>query len=218
MEQLSVDASNMEKTVDFWFEFASPYSYPAAMRIEELARAAGVTVRWRVFLLGAVFAQYGWKTTPDQIFPAKGNYMWLDMQRICQSTALPYQKPTTFPRNGLLAARIAANFADQPWIGEFVRSVYTANFAEDQDIASQAVIEKILQQHDLLLESILAEANSEQGKNKLKQQTSEALQQHVFGAPFMLVGSEPFWGNDRLEQAIYYAAHGKLPVTVTLGE
>lgn len=206
----------MEKTLDFWFEFASPYSYLAAMRVEQLASDAGVKVRWRPFLLWAVFQQYGWKSTPDRIFPAKGDYMWLDMTRICQSLNLPYQKPSVFPRNGLLAARIAANFADEAWMGEFIRRVYAANFADDQDIGSQELIENILQQLNLPVNNIIAQASSEQGKEKLKQQTSDALQNNVFGAPFILVGNEPFWGNDRLEQAIYFAAHGKLPSNMTL--
>jgi 2-hydroxychromene-2-carboxylate isomerase len=206
----------MEKTLDFWFEYASPYSYPAAMRVEQLAAQAGVKVRWRVFLLGAVFQQYGWKTTPNELFPAKGNYMWHDMQRICTSLNMPYQRPSTFPRNGMLAARISANYAQSPWIGDFVRNVYQANFADDQDIGNSELIAQILEKLGQNSEQIIAEANSDDGKQKLKQQTQQALQQDVFGAPFMMVGNEPFWGNDRLEQAIYFAAHGKLPASVTL--
>ncbi|TEU30465.1 2-hydroxychromene-2-carboxylate isomerase [Alkanindiges illinoisensis] len=206
----------MEKTLDFWFEYASPYSYPAAMRVEQLAEQAGVNVRWRVFLLGAVFQQYGWKTTPNELFPAKGNYMWHDMQRICASLNLPYQRPSTFPRNGMLAARISANYAESEWIGDFIRAVYTANFAHDQDIGNSELIANILDKLGQDSAQIIAEANSDEGKQKLKQQTQQALQQDVFGAPFMMVGNEPFWGNDRLEQAIYFAAHGKLPASVIL--
>lgn len=206
------------KTLDFWFEYASPYCYPAVMRVEQLAQQAGVTINWRVFLLGAVFQQYGWQTTPDQIFPAKGNYMWLDMQRICASLGLAYQKPSVFPRNGLLAARISANFADAKWMGEFIRQVFHANFANDQDISDRQRIADILQQLGLDSEKIITQANRDDGKLALKNQTAQALEQHVFGAPFIKVGDEPFWGNDRLEQAIYFAAHGRLPGQIQYGE
>ena len=206
----------MEKTLDFWFEFASPYSYPAAMRVEQLADQVGVTVRWRAFLLGAVFQQYGWKTTPDKIFPAKGDYMWRDMARICNSMNLPYQKPSSFPRNGIVAARICAHYSDQDWIAEFTRSVYQANFAEDQDISKLELIAELLEKVGQNSTEIMAVVNSDEGKQALKSQTEQALAQNVFGAPFMLVGDEPFWGNDRLEQAIYFAAHGKLPASMTL--
>ncbi len=206
----------MEKTLDFWFEFASPYSYPAAMRVEQLAEQVGVTVRWRTFLLGAVFQQYGWTTTPDKIFPAKGDYMWRDMPRICASLNLPYQKPSTFPRSGLVAARICAYYADQPWVAEFTRLVYQANFALDQDIGDVELIAQLLEKTGQSAAEIIAVANSNDGKQALKDQTQQALTQQVFGAPFMLVGDEPFWGNDRLEQAIYFAAHGKLPSRMAL--
>ncbi|XID75460.1 2-hydroxychromene-2-carboxylate isomerase [Alkanindiges sp. WGS2144] len=214
MEQ-SIEKS-AEKTLDFWFEFASPYCYPAVNRVEQLAEQAGVRVRWRVFLLGAVFQQYGWKTTPNELFPAKGNYMWHDVERICATLNLPYQKPTVFPRNGLLAARICASYANESWLAEFVRQVFKANFADDQDIGGLEPIAGILEQLNQHSHTVIEQANSEAGKQKLKQQTQQALELDVFGAPFMLVGDEPFWGNDRLEQAIYFAANGKLPGSIEL--
>ena len=206
------------KTLDFWFEYASPYCYPAIMRVEQLAQQAGVQLNWRVFLLGAVFQQYGWQTTPNELFPAKGNYMWLDVQRICVSLRLPYQKPSVFPRNGILAARISANFAEADWMPAFVRQVFHANFVNDQDISDRQRIAGFLQELGQDSASIIAVANSDEGKLALKNQTAQALQQHVFGAPFMMVGDEPFWGNDRLEQAIYFAAHGRLPSQIQYGE
>jgi 2-hydroxychromene-2-carboxylate isomerase len=57
--------------LDFWYEFGSTYSYPAAMRIEGLADAAGVLVRWRPFLLGPIFKTLGWNDSPFNIYAAK---------------------------------------------------------------------------------------------------------------------------------------------------
>src|SRR5262249_44286483 len=130
--------------VEFWFEFASTYSYPAAMRIEGLAAQAGATLQWCPFLLGPIFREQGWDNSPFNIYPAKGRYMWRDLQRICARQAIPFRKPAVFPRNGLLAARIACEFADAEWIGAFVRAVYTANFAADQDVSDVAVLESLL--------------------------------------------------------------------------
>jgi 2-hydroxychromene-2-carboxylate isomerase len=93
---------------EFWYEFASTYSYPAAMRIERLASAAGVAVRWRPFLLGPIFKTYGWNDSPFNIFAAKGRYMWRDLERICAADGLPLKlPPVSFPQNGLKAARLA---------------------------------------------------------------------------------------------------------------
>ena len=69
-------------TLDFYLEFASTYSYPAAMRLGVLAQAAGVAVRWLPFLLGPIFKAQGWDNSPFNIYPAKGRYMWRDVERI----------------------------------------------------------------------------------------------------------------------------------------
>jgi 2-hydroxychromene-2-carboxylate isomerase len=96
-----------QPTLDFWFEFASTYSYPAAMRIGAEAKARGVAVRWRPFLLGPLFKANGWTTSPFNIYPAKGRYMWRDLQRICAALDLPFAEPPDFPQNTLLPARVA---------------------------------------------------------------------------------------------------------------
>src|ERR1043166_1117423 len=105
--------------IEFWFEFGSTYSYPAAMRIAGLAEQAGATLHWRPFLLGPIFSQQGWNTSPFNIYPAKGRYMWRDRERVCSRMGIAFRKPTVFPRNGLLAARIACQFADAEWMGAF---------------------------------------------------------------------------------------------------
>src|SRR4051795_11748806 len=93
--------------LDFFFEFASSYSYPAAMRIGALAEAAGVAVRWRPFLLGPVFRAQGWDSSPFNLYPAKGRYMWRDLERLCADLSLPFRRPDSFPQSSLLAARVA---------------------------------------------------------------------------------------------------------------
>ena len=116
--------------LDFWFELASAYSYLAAMRIEARAERAGVTLRWRPFLLGPVFRAQGWNDSPFNIYPAKGRYMWRDLARICERERLPLKvPPLRFPQNGLKAARLALVGEKAGWIADFTRAVYVANFA-----------------------------------------------------------------------------------------
>ena len=62
--------------MEFWFDFASTYSYLAAARIDQIAR-----VVWRPFVLGPIFARFGWQDSPFNLYPAKGAYMWRDMAR-----------------------------------------------------------------------------------------------------------------------------------------
>lgn len=193
------------KKLEFWFEFASTYSYLAAERIEALAAKSGVEILWRPFLLGPIFAGQGWNNSPFNIYPAKGAYMWRDMERLTADYGLKLRRPSNFPRNGLLAARIALAHDEQPWIGNFVRAVYRANFAEDREISDPTVIIDILKALRLDAGAILDAASVDANKARLKAQTDRAAQLGLFGAPSFTVGEELFWGNDRLEQALDFA-------------
>ncbi len=194
--------------MDFWFEFGSTYSYPAAMRVEERARAAGVPLRWRPFLLGPIFRAQGWNDSPFNVYPAKGRYMWRDMERLCADLHLPLVRPSRFPRNGLLAARIACWFEDEPWLPAFVRAIYTANFARDQEIAEPDVVSACLIDAGADAEKALAAAATDAAKSQLRSRGEEAVARGVFGAPSFFVDGELFWGNDRLDDALAWATRG----------
>lgn len=188
--------------LEFWFEFASTYSYPAAWRVEAEARARGVPLRWQPFLLGPIFAAQGWKDSPFNIYPVKGRYMWRDMERLCAAQGLPLRRPSVFPRNGLLAARVACAAQDEPWLPAFVRAVYRANFGEDREISAPETLAEILAGQGLAAEQWLARASAPETKQKLREQTERAIALGIFGAPSLTVGDELFWGNDRLTQAL----------------
>ena len=188
--------------MEFWFEFASTYSYPAAMRVERLARAAGVPLVWRTFLLGPIFKSQGWNDSPFNLQPVKGRYMWRDLERISAADGVEFRRPSVFPRNGLTAARVACRFADEPWLPEFVRSVYRANFAEDRDISDRGVVAACLTRAGADARAVLDVADSDEAKAQLRAQTERAAALGIFGAPTFIVDGELFWGNDRLEQAL----------------
>jgi 2-hydroxychromene-2-carboxylate isomerase len=190
--------------VDFWYEFASTYSYLAAERIEGAARVAGVTVRWRPFLLGPIFAAQGWATSPFNLYPAKGANMWRDMQRQAAKYLLLWNKPTVLPRNGLHAARVALIGAEDGWIANFSRAVFRANFVEDRDIGDPTVVADIVQRLGLP-SSVLERATSPENKARLKTQTDDAIARGIYGAPAFTVDDELFWGHDRLDQALEWA-------------
>jgi 2-hydroxychromene-2-carboxylate isomerase len=194
------------KRIEFWFEFASTYSYPATMRVEEVAKRHDCEVVWRPFLLGPIFRAQGWNDSPFNIYLAKGRYMWRDLERICAELAIPLKRPTVFPRNGLLAARVATAGDGAAWLPSFVRNVYTANFASDLDISQPDVVRACLDRIVPDADAVLASAGSDGVKDRLRQTTDRAIALGVFGAPTFVGGEEVFWGNDRLENALRWAA------------
>jgi 2-hydroxychromene-2-carboxylate isomerase len=192
--------------LDFWYEFGSTYSYPAAMRIERLADAARVAVRWRPFLLGPIFKAYGWNDSPFNIYAAKGRYMWRDLARICEAERLALKlPPVQFPQNGLKAARLGLVGERDGWTPAFSRAVFVANYAEQKDISEEETLRVILAGLGVDAEAALAAANAPEVKEALKLQTAEAQSRGLFGAPSFTVGEELFWGNDRLEAALAWA-------------
>lgn len=191
--------------IEFWYEFASSYSYLSVMRIEALAAQAGVAVDWRPFLLGPVFLAMGWNDSPFNIYPPKGRYMWRDLARLADKYDLPFRMPSRFPRNGLLAARVALLGAQDEWVAPFSRAVMTANFAEDREIGDAAVIAELLGGLGLDAARLIEDAQSDANKLALRRQTEQAAELGLFGAPSFRVGDELFWGNDRLEDALVWA-------------
>jgi len=193
-------------TLDFYLEFASTYSYPAAMRIGALAAAAGVAVRWRPFLLGPIFKAQGWDNSPFNIYPAKGNYMWRDLDRICGRLELPFRRPDPFPQSSLLAARLAHVGLDEGWGEDFCRAVYAAEFADGRSISEEDVLADLVYDLGVAAESALARARSAEIKERLCATTAEAQARGVFGAPtFICADGELFWGHDRMAEALAWA-------------
>jgi len=201
-------------TLEFWFEFASTYSYPAAHAVEAAAKARGVDVAWRSFLLGPIFGAQGWNDSPFNIYPAKGAYMWRDLARLCGAQGLPLKRPSQFPRGSLLAARVACRFADEPWMGEFVRRVYSANFVRDLDISSPFVIGEILSQVGQTPAEIMKVAQAQETKDAFRVQNERAVALGLVGAPSYAVDGEVFWGGDRLEAALDWATGERAVVEI----
>jgi 2-hydroxychromene-2-carboxylate isomerase len=192
--------------LDFWFDFASTYSYPAAMRIGALADDGGVTVNFKPFLLGPIFKAQGWTTSPFNLYPAKGSYMWRDLARICADLNLPFKRPEPFPQNSLLAARVALVGLREMWGEEFCLEVFRTQFGEGERIDEAEAVGRILTRLDIAPQPVLQAAQSDTNKARLREQTEEAERRGLFGAPsFVTADGEMFWGNDRLERALRWA-------------
>jgi 2-hydroxychromene-2-carboxylate isomerase len=195
-----------DPVLDFWFDFASTYSYLAAARIRPLAAEAKVQLRFRPFLLGPIFKAQGWDTSPFNIYEAKGRYMWRDMDRLASDLALPFRRPDPFPQNSLLPARVALFGLTEGWGEDFSVAVYNAQFVEDGRIDDPGTLAEILSLMNVDAKATLEAAQSDDIKSRLRSQVEEAQQLGVFGAPsFTTADGELFWGNDRLEQALLWA-------------
>jgi len=192
--------------VELWFEFGSVYSYLAVMRIEKEAEKAGVDIAWKPFLLGPVFQAMGIKDNPMASQKQKREYTLRDVARQCAKYGLKWVEPTVFPRLGLLPLRIALLGAREPWIGSYCRAVMELNYGTSEDINDPQRLSKLMDSIGLPAAQLLEKSREEETKTRLRQQTEAAHAKGIFGAPTLIVGSELFWGNDRLEDALEFAA------------
>src|SRR3954471_24723306 len=167
-------SARVKPEVEFWFDFGSNYSYLSVMRIEQAAAAKNVAVAWRPFLLGPIFKSFGWDNSPFVLQKEKGEHMWKDMGRQCRKYDIPWNRPSTFPRLGVLPLRIALLGADKPWVGEFCKQIMQLNFYQDRDINSQETVGAVLTRLDLSAGEVIETARSEETKQRLRDQTETA--------------------------------------------
>jgi 2-hydroxychromene-2-carboxylate isomerase len=187
-------------TIEFWYDFASPYCYISASRIESLLKGLPIELTWRPFLLGPIFQKNQVSSPPVVI-----NYRRRDVERLCESRDMPLVWPSTYPRFSLLASRVAVYGSDDPWGPEFTKAVFHANFVEDRDIGSEATVREILEEIGLNANAVIAGATTAENKALLISQVDKAIEKGIFGAPTFVADGEVFWGDDRLEQAISWA-------------
>ncbi len=191
--------------MQFWFDFASTYSYVAALRVEEACTRAGVALEYRPFLLGPLFEQQlGIRDSPFNVHRERGAYMWRDLERLCEKYDLPWRRPGVFPRSSVLAARVACCAGAAT--GPLVRAVFRANFAENQDIAQPEVLRALVEGIGGDGTQALELATSPEVKAQLRANTGEAQRIGIFGAPDFVAAGELFFGQDRLDDAVAWEA------------
>jgi 2-hydroxychromene-2-carboxylate isomerase len=196
--------------MQFWFDFASSYSYVAALRVEAVCARAGVSLEYKPFLLGPLFEQQlGIRDSPFNVHRERGRYMWRDLERLCEKYDLPWHRPSAFPRSSVLAARIACCAGEA--VGPLVRATFRANFAQDQEIADPAVMRALVEGIGGDGEQALALAGSPEVKAQLRANTSEAQRLGIFGAPDFVAAGELFFGQDRLDDAAAWEANRGSP-------
>lgn len=198
------------KTLEFFFDLASPYSYLAATQLEALCARTGANLEWKPMVLAAVFKSVG-NSMPATVLP-KARYMLTDLQRWARQYEVPFRMTSRFPVNALKPMRliVAAEGQGQGQgpgqgpsqgpskTGPLSLALFRALWVEDRDITTPEEMRAIAAEVGLDGEALLARIEAPEVKDRLRAYTDEAIARGVFGAPALLVGPELFWGNDRL--------------------
>src|SRR4051812_22381988 len=182
--------------IDFYFDFASPYGYFASLRIDELAARHGRTVAWRPILLGAVFKVTGMQPVMAQ--PLRGAYLRHDVVRFARLLGVPLTFPAVMPLNPLAASRAFywRRREDPAGAHDLARALYRAYWGEGRDVTAADQVADVAAAIGLDRTAVLAGIQDPAVKEILRAETDDAIGRGVFGAPFILVDGEPFWGAD----------------------
>ncbi len=191
-------------TIDFWFSIGSTYSYLTVMRLPDVARGSGCTVRWRPFNVRDIMVAQN--NIPFRDKPVKAAYMWRDIERRALKYGLKPSIPAPYPLPGLpLANQVAILGAEEGWVESYARATYRRWFEQGLAAGEDPNLTQSLTEIGQDQSRVLEEARSERIQSALARATDEALALGIFGSPTFAVEGEIFWGDDRLEDAVAWA-------------
>jgi 2-hydroxychromene-2-carboxylate isomerase len=199
----------MARSIDFYFDFSSPYSFLASEKIEELAARHGRTVNYKPILLGAIFKTSGSAPLTEQYGP-KAKYSVHDFSRSARFAGIRYRHPSKFPISSVAPHRaVLALQRDHPQqVPALVHALFRAFFQDDRDVSDAAVVAEVAHSIGLDGAKLTEEAQATAVKDALRKAVEDATALGVFGAPTIVVDGEMFWGNDRLPQIERWLASG----------
>jgi 2-hydroxychromene-2-carboxylate isomerase len=191
----------MKPPIDFYFDFASPYSYVANEWIDALAARHGRTVRRHAVLLGVLFQAAELKS--PVAYPGKREYSLRDFARSARYEGLPYQPPAVFPIASQNAARVfwwQADTQGEAAASHWARSAFRAYFTRGVVLSDLAQLKALCAESGLDANAAESAWADPQWKERLKRANDAAMAAGMFGAPYFVIEGEPFWGNDRKAQ------------------
>lgn len=189
----------MSKTVEFFFDLGSPATYLAYTQLPKICAQTDSQLVYKPMLLGGVFKATG-NASPAMI-PAKGRYMFKDLDRYAQRYDVPLKFNPHFPINTLMLMRAVTGMQVRhpERFQTFIDCLFSALWVEGRNLDDPATVAAVLTENGFEPNAVLALTADEHIKTVLKENTEQAVQRGVFGAPSMFVGDELFFGQDRLD-------------------
>ena len=190
----------MPDPIEFYFDFSSPYGYLASERIDAIAARHGRDVTWRPYLMGVAMKTTGSIPLVDR--PMMGAYSRRDMARSARRLGVPLTFPEPFPIATVAACRAVywVERTDATAAKALAQALYRAYFVDGRNISEPDVVADVAAGTGADRDALLAGIQEPAVKDRLKEVTGAAIERGVFGSPFFMVGDEPFWGHDRMDE------------------
>lgn len=190
----------MIKSFDFFFDFASPYTFLAHKKIRKLEKENSIKIKYKPILLGGLLKSSGGKANAD--IPTKGKYMIRDCKLWAEKEKISFKFNSYFPISSLILMRCALVSKKKGFMQNFVNKVFDSLWVDGLNLNDNLILEKLLKNLEINPKNFLMDASSQDIKDELKKRTDEAFLKGVFGAPSFIVNNKVFWGQDRIEFAV----------------
>ena len=189
----------MTKSIDFYFDIISPYSYIAHKKIEKVSTEKNIVFNYKPILLGGLHKLAN--ITPPAFNEFKMKNMKNDCEMVSSKNHIPFRWNEKFPINSISIMR-GYLFIDEENKEQYIDVFFEAYWKYNQDLSLQSNFNKIIEKLNIDPLIIQKGIKDENIKEKLKQLTNKAFSKKVFGAPTFMYNEKIFWGQDRLEYAI----------------
>ena len=187
----------MIKPFEFYFDFASPYTFIAHKKIRKIEKENSIQMKYMPILLGGLLKSAGIKANAD--IPIKAKYMIKDCKLWAEKHNIFFKFNNYFPINTLDLMRCVL-VAEKKGLAEiFINKVFDAIWKDGLNLNDNIIIEKLLKNLNINPKKFLMEATESKNKDELKKRTNDAHEKGIFGAPSFIINNKMFWGQDRLE-------------------
>ena len=190
----------MTKVFEFFFDFASPYTFIAHKKIIQFEKEKTINVKYKPVLLGGLLKLAGIKANAD--IPIKARYMIRDCKISAEKNNIVFKFNNYFPILTLNLMRCVIVAENKGFERNFINKVFEAIWIDGLNLNDSSILEKLLKNLEINPKAFLADASDQKIKDDLKKRTEEAFSKGVFGTPSFVVNNKLFWGQDRLEFAI----------------
>ncbi len=186
----------MARTLEFYFDYGSPYSYLADTQVETIAKRTGAALARKPMLLGGVFKSTG--NQSPMIIDQKGKWANGDLGMWARFYGVPFQRNPHFPVNTLALMRGAAAAQIDGLFERYHPAMFKAMWVDGRNHNDMAEVGAVLAEAGIDAGRMAGRIQAQDVKDRLKATTDEAVARGVFGAPTSFVDDLMFFGNDRL--------------------
>ena len=187
----------MTKSIDFYFDFISPYTYIGHNRIKN--EGNGINFIYKPIFLGGLHKL--WNITPQAFIEPKKQFMIMDCEMVSKKYEIEFKFNSNFPINTIKLMR-GCLILNGNQLKKYINLIFDAYWKNNENIADEKVLIKVLNQIKISIKEFTEKTEELEVKEKLKKLTNEAFEKNIFGAPTYVVNKKNFWGQDRFEYAL----------------